>query len=124
MAPFAIFAGLFRPTVLDVRNPVMMISAIENMMLMFFLFYMLYSLGVFTFVKYVFTKPMILFSFGFAVFFAFAVGLTTSNFGSLVRYKIPSVPFLLASLYMMRYNKEQDAGLHQLDEFDPEKNTG
>jgi len=119
MAPVAIFAGLFRPTLLDVKNPIMMISAVENTVLMLFLLYMLYSVGIFSFAKYVFMKPMILFSIVFAVFFAFAVGLTTSNFGSLVRYKIPSVPFLLASLYMMRYNKEKDAGLYQLDEFEP-----
>lgn len=116
MAPVAIFAGLFRPTVLDVKNPIMLISAVENTALMLFLLYMLYSVGVFSFAKYVFTKPMILFSLVFAVFFAFAVGLTTSNFGSLVRYKIPSVPFLLASLYMMRYSKQQDAGVYQLEE--------
>ena len=108
-APLAIFAGLFRPSLIDVRNPVMLISAVENTILMFFLMYMLLSVGLFAFFRYVFTKPMIMFSFVFAVFFAFAVGLTTSNFGSLVRYKIPSLPFLLASLYLIRYNKIRDA---------------
>ena len=114
-APAAIFAGLFRPTLLDVRNPLMVMSALENTALMLFLIYMLYSVGIFTFTKYVLTKPMIMFSFVFAIFFAFAVGLTTSNFGSLVRYKIPSLPFLLASLYMIRHNKEQDAKTYKLD---------
>jgi len=71
---------------------------------------MLLKVGVFSFVKYIFSKPMVMFLFVFAVFFAFAVGLTTSNFGSLVRYKIPCLPFLLASLYMIRYNKNQDSG--------------
>lgn len=109
-APAAIFAGLFRPTLLDVRAPIMLISALENTALMLFLIYMIYSVGVFSFIRHLFTKPMIMFSFIFAVFFAFAVGLTTSNFGSLVRYKIPSLPFLLASLYMMRHNKQVNAG--------------
>lgn len=108
-APVAIFAGLFRPTLVDVRNPVMLISAIENTVLMFFLAYMFIKVGVFNFFRYIFSKPMILFSFIFAVFFAFAVGLTTSNYGSLVRYKIPSLPFLLASIYMIRYSKEHDS---------------
>jgi hypothetical protein len=36
-----------------------------------------------------------------------------------VRYKIPSVPFLLASLYMMRYSKEKDAGVYQLEDTEP-----
>lgn len=114
-APVAIFAGLFRPTLLDVRNPIMLISAIENTVLLLFLLYMLYSVGIFAFTKYVFSKPMIMFSFVFAIFFAFAVGLTTSNFGSLVRYKIPSLPFLLASLYIIRYNKQLNSGAYKLD---------
>lgn len=106
-APVAIFAGLFRPTLVDVRNPLMLISAIENTILMFFLIYMIFKIGLFEFAKYVFGKPMIMFSFVFAIFFSFAVGLTTSNFGSLVRYKIPALPFFLASLYMIRYNREE-----------------
>jgi hypothetical protein len=107
-APVAIFAGLFRPTVFDVKNPLMFISALENTALMIFLIYMLFKIGPFAFIKYVFSKPMILFSFTFAIIFSFAVGLTTSNFGSLVRYKIPALPFFLASLYMIRYNQQRD----------------
>lgn len=106
-APVAVFAGLFRPTLLDVRNPVMLISAVENTALMLFLLYMLFKIGPVAFTRFVFGKPMILFSFVFAMFFSFAVGLTTSNFGALVRYKIPALPFFLASLYMIRYNREQ-----------------
>lgn len=106
--PVAIFAGLFRPTLLDVRNPLMLISAIENTALMVFLVFMLLKIGPFSFARYVFGKPMILFSFTFAIIFSFAVGLTTSNFGSLVRYKIPALPFFLASLYMIRYSQQRD----------------
>ncbi|MBP9151610.1 MAG: hypothetical protein KBF73_04945 [Flavobacteriales bacterium] len=115
-AHLAIFAGLFRPTLLDAKNPVMLISALENSILMLFLAYMILKVGVFSFVRYVFAKPMIMFSFFFAIFFAFAVGLTTSNFGSLVRYKIPSLPFLLASLYMIRYHRiEETEGYSKTD---------
>ncbi|MCB0756025.1 MAG: hypothetical protein KDB98_10555 [Flavobacteriales bacterium] len=105
-APVAIFASLFRPSLLDVKNPLMLISALENTVLMFFLLYMLFKIGPLAFIRYVASKPMILFSFSFAMIFSFAVGLTTSNFGSLVRYKIPALPFFLASLYMIRYSQE------------------
>jgi len=115
-APVAIFAGLFRPTLLDVKSPIMLVSAVENTIMMVFLMYMIYSVGVFSFLKHLFTKPMIMFSFVFAVFFAFAVGLTTSNFGSLVRYKIPSLPFLLASLYMMRFHKQEESGAFKFED--------
>ncbi|MGB0367760.1 MAG: hypothetical protein ACPGD8_00035 [Flavobacteriales bacterium] len=115
LAPAAIFAGMFRPTLIDVRNPVMLISAIENTFLLIFLIYMLFRVGLWAFFKYILSKPMILFSFVFAFFFSFAVGLTTSNFGSLVRYKIPALPFFLASLYMIRYHKENDGVITVVD---------
>ena len=44
---------------------------------------------------------LLLFSFVFAIFFAFGVGLSTSNFGALVRYKIPCIPFYLSSLWLV-----------------------
>lgn len=104
-APVAIFAGLFRPTLLDVRNPLMLISAIENLVLIVFMIYIMFQVGLLSFIRLIISKPMILFAFVFALFFSFAVGLTTSNFGSLVRYKIPALPFFAASLYMIRYNR-------------------
>lgn len=116
-APVAIFAGLFRPTLIDVRNPVMLISALENTALMIFLLYILFKIGPLAFARYLFSKPMILFSFSFAIIFSFAVGLTTANFGSLVRYKIPALPFFLASLYMVRYEQQRKMfGLDNDDE--------
>ena len=44
-APVAIFAGLFRPTILDVKNGLMLISAFENTALIIFLFYMVFTIG-------------------------------------------------------------------------------
>ena len=124
-APVAIFAGLFRPTLIEVRNPVMLISALENTALMFFLLYILFKVGPFGFVRYVFSNPMILFSFVFAIFFSFAVGLTTSNFGALVRYKIPALPFFLASLYMIKFHWESNkyGDLIHVDEDDNEEDA-
>lgn len=107
-APQAIFAGLFRPTLLDTKNIVMLISALENTMLMLFMLYVLFKVGVFHFFRLILANHMILFSFVFALFFAFAVGLTTSNFGSLVRYKIQALPFFLSSLYMINYHREKE----------------
>lgn len=122
-APVAIFAGLFRPTLIDVRNPVMLISAIENTVLMIFLILILFRIGPLSFGRYVFSKPMILFSFSFAIIFSFAVGLTTANFGSLVRYKIPALPFFLASLYMIQFEKNKKV-VRIFSEDDDSDNTG
>jgi len=42
----------------------------------------------------------------FAVLFAFMIGLTTPNFGALVRFKIPLIPFFAAWLVIMRNHKK------------------
>ncbi len=126
--PKALFAGLFRPTILDVRNPVMFISALENLFIFYIVFHTMWIAGIFGFWKRIFSNPFLLASIVFAVFFGFAVGLTTSNFGSLVRYRIPLVPFVLAAMFIIRYLvrkdkfEEENPGINFEDSL-PEKST-
>ena len=97
----AIFAALFRPTVLDVRNIVMFVSAIENTLMIIFCAYLLIKLRIYKFFTLIRSHPLITFSIIFSLFFAFSVGLSISNFGTLVRLKIPCIPFFVASLFMI-----------------------
>jgi hypothetical protein len=99
----AIFATLFRPTVLDVRNIVMFVSALENTFILGFCLYLLFKLKVFRFFGLITMHPLLMFSFVFSIFFAFSVGVSISNFGTLVRLKIPCIPFFLSSLVIMNY---------------------
>lgn len=106
-APTAIFAGIFRPGLWDVRNPVMLVSASENTYLLLLTFFLLYKLKFLGFFRYINKNSMILFSLMFSLFFAFSVGLTCANFGSLVRLRIPELPFFVASLFAIRYHYEK-----------------
>jgi len=99
--PVAVLAGLFRPFLWDASNPVMFISAFENTFLMFLTLRVLFRVGPFRFFSLIFKEPLLIFSFVFAIFFSFSVGLTTANFGALVRYKIPALPFYLSTLYIL-----------------------
>lgn len=101
VAHYAIFASLFRPTFLDVRNVVMGICAIENTFILGFTIYLLIKLRFFRFFSLITTHPLLLFSFIFSIFFAFSVGVSISNFGALVRLKIPCIPFFLSSLVIL-----------------------
>lgn len=100
--PLAVTAGLFRPFLFEARNPVMFISGVENTFLLIFTLVFLFRVGPIKVLKYVSKEPLLLFSLTFAIFFAFGIGLSTSNFGALVRYKIPCIPFYLSSLYIIR----------------------
>lgn len=97
----AIFAALFRPTLLDVRNVVMALSAIENTFILGFCIYLIVKLRVVRFFGLITKHPLLMFSFIFSIFFAFSVGVSISNFGALVRLKIPCIPFFLSSLVIL-----------------------
>lgn len=107
-APLAIFSGLFRPSILDVRNPMMLLSAFENTFFLFLTLFLLLKLRIRGFIAAIGSNPIVLFSILFSLFFTFSVGLSISNFGSLVRLRIPAIPFFMASLYILKdvYNKK------------------
>jgi hypothetical protein len=52
----------------------------------------------------IFKDPRILMSFIFAIVFAVGVGAATANFGTLSRYKIPSMPFYMIILLLLYKN--------------------
>jgi hypothetical protein len=101
-APIAIYSGLFRPMPWEAGSIFMVITALENSLILLFFLFMLVKIGPLRYIRGTLSEPMSMFAFVFAIFFAFAVGLTTANFGSLVRYKIPAIPFFLASIYIAR----------------------
>ncbi len=100
-APLAIVAALFRPYIWEAYNPGMIASGIENFILLILTIYLLLQIRVFNLFILMFKHDFLFFSIVFSIFFAFSIGLTTSNFGSLVRYKIPAIPFFVASLFMI-----------------------
>jgi hypothetical protein len=106
-AHLAIFATLYRPTLLEARNPLMLISALENTYLLLLTVLLIFRLKLFGFLRVIGDKPLLVFSLLFSLFFAFSVGIATSNFGTLVRLKIPCIPFFVSSLFVIRHLYEQ-----------------
>ena len=100
-APMAVIAGLYRPFIWEVKNPVMMLSGIENLILMLSSIFLLIRLKPIRFIKYLFSEPILILSVLFSIFFMYSVGLASANFGALVRYKIPAVPFFVAAIFIM-----------------------
>ncbi len=101
MFPKAINASLFRPYLWEVNNPVMLISAVESLVIFYLFMYGLIKTGFKRFFGTIFTTPVMLFMFVYSVFLAGLVAITTNNFGSLVRYKIPVMPFFLCMIVIM-----------------------
>ena len=104
IAPAAINATLFRPYLWESKKISTLLSSLESLSLMIFFIYVLFKVGIFKFFGTVLKDPMVMFCFFFSVLFALFVGATTLNFGTLVRYKIPCMPFFLIAL-MLIYEK-------------------
>ncbi len=99
--PLAVWVTFYRPYLWEAHNIVMLLSALESFVLLLFTIYVFYKVGFKKAISKIFSTPILTFSFLFAIFFAFAVGVTTYNFGTLVRYKIPMYPFFVAGLFIL-----------------------
>lgn len=106
--PLAVWVTLYRPHLWEAHNIVMFLSALESFVLLLFTLYVLYKVGIIMTFRVIASEPVLIFSFVFAIVFAFAVGVSTYNFGSLVRYKIPMYPFFVTGLFvLLSYSKRE-----------------
>lgn len=102
LAPQAIIVSLFRPFLWEAHNPVMLLSALEAGFFLFFTLRIFWRTGVGATLRLIGSTPILLMSFVFSLIFAASVGITSANFGTLVRYKIPLIPFYLGGLYILQ----------------------
>lgn len=105
-APAAIVVSLFRPFIWEVRNPLMLISSIEAMIFLFLTLYILFKVGIVKIIHLFYRDSFLKFCLIFSLIMAFAVGLNSFNFGTLVRYKIPFLPFYVVMLFSL-YNERK-----------------
>ena len=102
--PKAIWVTLFRPYPWESYNIVMLLSSLESLVMLILTLGIVIKSGFIRVIKNITTNPFLIFCITFAITFAFAVGISTYNFGSLVRYKIPMMPFYLSALFIIRYH--------------------
>jgi hypothetical protein len=95
--PEAFVNVCFRPFIMDVTNIFSLLACLENISFIVFILLALY----------LYKKPnkasqiIIIFSLLFVFTLYTLVGLTTPVLGAAVRYKVPAIPFLLISLFLV-----------------------
>ena len=114
LAPQAINVSLFRPYLWEVRNPLMLLSALEGLILLGLTLFVIIKTRT-NFFRY-WTQPEVLFCLVFSLVFAFSVGVSTYNFGTLSRYKIPLLPFYLIGIGLIYYYSNRERKLAELEE--------
>ena len=116
IAPAAIVATLFRPFIWESKKVSTLLSSLESLSLMLFTLYVFIRVRPFRFFRSLFKDPMVTYCFFYSLVFALFVGATTLNFGTLVRYKIPAMPFYLISIFLIldlnrkKKNPRDDSG--------------
>ncbi|PIY08430.1 MAG: hypothetical protein COZ18_12360 [Flexibacter sp. CG_4_10_14_3_um_filter_32_15] len=112
--PKGIFITLFRPFVWEVKNFNMALAALENLTLL------LLTLRVFknqkwgVILKRLRTEQMVLVCLIFTFFFSGIIGIVSSNFGTLVRYRIPILPFYMVALIILGYKRPKPKKLRKI----------
>lgn len=114
LAPQAINVSIFRPYLWEVRNPLMLLSALESLAILVFTLMTLWQLK--NNLLRPFRPPLVWFCFAFSIPFAFAVGVSTFNFGTLTRYKIPLIPFLVFALFLLEHYAKRDKKFSELED--------
>jgi hypothetical protein len=97
-APLALVNALFRPQFFDVTNPLVLVSAIEMTAITWLMFRAFRRHGVVGLVARIQQSPFLLMCTVITIVGCTGVGLTTFNFGTMARYRVPFLPFYGALL--------------------------
>jgi hypothetical protein len=103
--PQAVAVTLFRPFPWEARKVITFLSALEALAFIYFTFQAVKKRGN---IRLIIKNPTVLFCLIFSVIFAFAVGISSYNFGTLSRYKIPCLPFYASFLLILVYYKKRN----------------
>lgn len=106
----AVNAAIFRPYIWEVGSPTMLFSGLENSLLILIAIWLTLTKPIST-LKSIKNDPFLIFCLLFTLILGFGVGLSTSNFGALVRYKIPFLPFFVFLVLSQIIKKEPEPQL-------------
>ena len=108
LLPKAINATLFRPYLWEVKNPLQVIAGLESLIIFTFMIYTFIKVGFLKSMSEIFKDKTVMFCILFSIVFAMVVGLTTFNFGTISRYRIPCIPFIMAGLIIIRFKHQNE----------------
>jgi hypothetical protein len=103
----AINVTLFRPYPWETRSIIQFFSSLESTIILFLTLYLVLKRNIFKTIKNIYKDPNLIMCLSFSLIFAFFVGISSYNFGSLSRYKIPSTPFYMLFLVILIFKEKK-----------------
>ena len=116
MGPKAIIAGLYRPFIFESGNAVMLLSGLENTALLLLTLYVFFKTGIKYTIKQILGNPFVSMCLLFSVVLALGIGISTSNFGALVRFKIPLIPLFALGWLEILFTKRKEVEANATEE--------
>ena len=99
--PLALITSLFRPFIFEAHNAVALVNALETTGVLCLFIFVLARRGIVQTAKTVLKTPALMFCVTFTVIFAIGVGISTTNLGTMSRYRVPMLPFYFATLLLL-----------------------
>lgn len=98
--PQAVVVTFFRPFLWESGKIIVLLSSLEALLFLYFTLkaFFIKKRKIFSIIG---KDPNLMFFLVFSLIFAFAVGISSYNFGALSRYKIPCLPFYAALLLIL-----------------------
>lgn len=109
--PAGLFAALYRPGIIDLKSPIMLPAILENTLILLLTLRWLIRTPVRYWFEAMKGRPVLWVFLAYALFFSCFVGLSTSNFGTLLRYRLPSLPFFLVVIMALNIYGRRREGM-------------
>ena len=97
---------LFRPYIWECTNVLMLMNFVESFGTLLLVLVVLFKAGIRKIFSYCNNYPVLFFMLVFSLLLAPIVGFISFNFGTLVRYKIPFLPFFFSFLLILLFDKK------------------
>jgi len=108
-APYGFFTALFRPFITDSESVMMIISAIENTLILVFGLYCLFNIRI----QNLTGSAIPSFCIFYCVSLYMLIGMITPILGAIVRYKAQALPFLVI-LFIIIADRRKTVGMNKL----------
>jgi len=103
-APLAILITLFGPFPWQIHNVVMLFSGIESLFFLFISLRVFFNKRIYNLFGILSRDHIIVFCVPLVIILSIAIGMTSFNYGALVRYKIPISPFFASMLIIINHH--------------------
>ena len=106
--------ALFRPYFWESSSAIVFANALESFVVLLFTVYLLIKSKIIGFFTFAFKNRVLTFAFVFTLLLAPLAGLISFNFGTLVRYRAPVVPFYYTYLILLYYKTKEKPNVNYI----------